>query len=141
MTRMPDFEEFKGDWVLTRIISDRRSGAEGHLDGQANFNLQADDTYLYHEEGKLKYAGQAPMAATRKYIWKAVADGIDVLFEDGRPFHKIELTKLMPDANHHCDPDLYHVSYDFTSWPKWRAAWRVVGPKKDYRMLSSYSRP
>ncbi len=141
MARIPDLEQFQGDWVLTRIIKDSLSGAEGHLTGRAEFTPMQDGAYLYREEGELNYGDQTPMAATRKYIWTPSEDGIAVLFEDERPFHTIETEKLMPDATHHCDPDLYHVSYDFTSWPSWRAAWRVVGPKKDYRMMSSYSRP
>ena len=48
----------------------------------------------------------------------------------------------MPDALHHCDPDMYNVSYDFTRWSQrkkqWRSVWTVLGPRKDYKMLSSY---
>ncbi len=108
--------------------------------GTAVFTPRVEGELVYVEEGELSFGSQPPMAATRSYIWSRTDEGIAVQFEDGRPFHVIDGQKLMPDANHHCDPDLYHVSYDFTSWPDWRAIWRVVGPKKDYRMMSEYKR-
>ncbi|MEM9582452.1 MAG: DUF6314 family protein [Pseudomonadota bacterium] len=140
MAKMPDLEQFNGRWALTRVIKDRLTETEGRLSGQATFTAQEDGAYLYLEEGELNYGDQTPMAASRKYIWRQKEKGIAIQFEDGRDFHMIEADKLMPDAMHHCDPDMYHVSYDFTSWPNWRAAWRVVGPRKDYRMMSSYAR-
>ncbi len=140
MARMPDLSDFEGAWALSRVIEDRLTGAEGRLTGQAQFLPRHAGGLDYVEEGELSYGGQPPMAATRRYIWLPAPDGVAVQFEDGRAFHMIEGDRLMPDANHHCDPDLYHVSYDFTRWPDWQAIWRVVGPRKDYRMLSSYSR-
>jgi len=32
------------------------------------------------------------------------------------------------------------VTYDFRKYPQWRAEWRVEGPKKDYRMVTTYRR-
>lgn len=137
--------DFEGSWGLSRVISDLRAGADGVLDGAATFtrdNAGKDGLgrLIYEETGTLSYASQPPMAATRRYIWQETPEGIDVLFEDETPFHTISLDRSMPDANHHCDPDLYHVSYDFTRWPNWSSNWRVVGPRKDYRMVSQYSR-
>ncbi len=135
-----ELSDFEGKWTLSRVISDLRAGVEGVLSGEAVFRRQDDETLLYEETGTLSYASQPPVAATRRYVWRAVEEGIAVMFEDGRPFHTIALDRSMPDANHHCDPDLYHVSYDFTRWPKWRSSWRVVGPRKDYRMVSDFVR-
>ncbi len=136
----PDLAAFAGRWVLTRVITDTKGGAEGRLSGVAVFTPEQDGRLLYEESGTLNYANHSPMAATRRYIWQAVEGGIEVLFEDGKPFHVIEKGRSMPDANHHCDPDLYHVSYDFSRWPDWSSSWRVVGPRKDYRMVSEFSR-
>lgn len=134
----PLLAAFEGRWSLTRVVTDQQGGAQGHLNGVAVFSRKGEDHLLYEESGTLNYADQPPMAATRRYLWVVTQDGIDVLFEDGRPFHTIEKGRSMPDANHHCDPDLYHVSYDFTRWPQWSSSWRVVGPRKDYRMVSEY---
>jgi hypothetical protein len=144
MTTMPQLQEFEGDWVLSRTIEDRLGQGDGRLDGQAQFLPRPDGGLDYVESGQLSLEGKPAMAATRRYIWQPAETGIAVSFEDGAPFHVIALDRLMPDANHHCDPDLYHVSYDFTRWggkaKVWRAIWRVVGPRKDYRMLSEYRR-
>lgn len=140
MARVPDLNTFEGAWALSRVIEDRLSGAEGRLTGEVVFSARDGGGLDYVETGELTYGHQPPMAATRRYIWEPAPSGIAVRFEDGRPFHVIKGDKLMPDANHLCDPDLYHVSYDFARWPNWRAIWRVVGPRKDYRMVSTYSR-
>jgi len=44
----------------------------------------------------------------------------------------------MPAAEHDCPPDHYRVRYDFRSWPRWQADWRVRGPRKDYTLGSAY---
>lgn len=144
MADVPALHEFEGKWRLSRAIKDRRGDADGGLSGEAVFSARPEGGLDYVETGTLTYAGQAPMEASRRYIWQEVPGGIAVRFEDGRDFHVIARDRLMPDAMHHCDPDMYHVSYDFSQWtpqdPFWRAIWRVVGPKKDYRMLSEYRR-
>ena len=42
-------------------------------------------------------------------------------------------------APHVCDPDTYHIDYDFTDWPRWRVKTDVSGPRKDYTIRSLYS--
>ncbi|SFR53837.1 DUF6314 family protein [Litoreibacter janthinus] len=137
-------DQFEGEWQLARIIEDRRNGIEGRLAGIATFTRSGPLEMQYSEEGELVYGQQAAMLATRRYIWRGFegefANKIAVEFGDGRPFHVIALDRSMPDDNHHCDPDVYHVSYDFSHWPEWEAVWRVVGPAKDYRMISRYTR-
>lgn len=137
-------DQFEGKWQLARIIEDRRNGLEGRLSGSATFTRSAPQELKYEEEGELVYGQQPTMIATRRYIWRGFegehADKIAVEFEDGSPFHVISLDRLMPNDDHHCDPDYYHVSYDFTRWPQWEAEWRVLGPSKDYRMISRYIR-
>jgi hypothetical protein len=138
--KYPKLLEFEGLWQLSRAIEDMRGPGSGQFEGIARFN--ADGAGLaYAEEGRLTLAGQAPVTATRRYLWRPGGDGgISVLFEDGRPFHRIWPGRLMPDDTHVCTPDLYHVAYDFRGWPAWSATWRVVGPRKDYRMVSRYRR-
>jgi hypothetical protein len=63
-----------------------------------------------------------------------------VLFEDGRFFHRFDAEDPLPGASHACAPDAYRVRYDFRAWPRWEAAWRVSGPRKDYAMVTRYSR-
>ncbi len=143
MTDLPDLKAFEGRWQLSRVIEDRRAQSEGRFEGSALFSPHAghDKVMDYFETGEMSYAGQPPMAASRAYIWQQEDCGIAVTFDDGRAFHKIDGKGVAPDAVHHCDPDLYHVSYDFSGWAmRWRSVWRVQGPRKDYRMVSEYRR-
>lgn len=132
-------DSFAGAWSLDREIADLHQGSGGTLTGRAVFTPEADGL-AYVEEGRLRMTGQPELVATRRYLWRDAGPGtIAVLFEDGRPFHHIALDRLMPDDNHICGADFYHVTYDFTHWPRWSAAWRVQGPRKDYRMVSRYA--
>ncbi len=135
--------DFEGRWRLERQIDDSRAGQTGLLSGEAVFEPVADAPGLlrYSEKGQLRMGDQPPLEATRIYFWRDTPDAIDVSFEDRRAFHRITRGRSMPDDTHHCDPDLYHVSYNFSKWPDWQAMWRVVGPRKDYRMTSLYRRP
>lgn len=139
MTTTPALEAFEGDWILARRIDDRLAGSEGRLEGRTSFTPDGDGL-LYHEVGLLTLGDRPPMEASRRYFWRSSGDGIAVFFDDGRQFHQIVPDKLMPNDLHHCAPDMYHVTYDFRTWPDWSASWRVQGPRKDYKSVSFYRR-
>ena len=132
---------FAGLWHLRRDIYDLDSEWIGRFAGQATFTPR-DGGLDYFEDGQLQFGGLTAMTATRSYRW-TFPEGtiVQVAFDDGRPFHSFDAAQSRAEASHYCDPDLYEVTYDFTTWPEWRAAWRVEGPRKDYRMVSIYSRP
>jgi hypothetical protein len=134
-----ELSAFEGDWTLTRRIKDARAGATGHFEGEARFQA-APGGLSYLEEGRLTFGAAAPMAATRRYFWRAAGTAIEVDFADGRFFHAFQTDVDRPEAAHHCAPDKYAVRYDFSAWPAWRAEWRVAGPRKDYAMISDYRR-
>lgn len=93
----------------------------------------------YVERGTLRMPGQPEMQAERRYLWRETAAGLCVLFDDGRPFHRIP-RGLRVAASHDCPPDRYGVRYDFFAWPDWQAEWTVRGPRKDYTMRSRFRR-
>lgn len=131
-------QAFVGTWDIDRAIDDVRAGQSGRFTGRARFT-PAPEGLHYREEGTLTLGDAPPLAASRDYLWRdAGAGGIEVLFGDGRYFHRIAPDAATPGDTHDCPPDLYHVRYDFTGWPRWRAEWRVTGPRKDYAMLSRY---
>ena len=146
MARAPELADFTGRWSLERSIQDKRNRTRGRLTGEASFETEERDmdpartALTYRESGQLTLDEAPSMLATRNYLWRQGAGRIDVLFEDGREFHSLAADLLMPDDTHHCAPDLYHVSYDFTRWPRWSSTWRVVGPAKDYRICSEFRR-
>jgi len=133
--------DFKGRWHLSRQIFDDAQRVTGHFKGEAVF-LPEGDGLRYVETGTLFMPGQTPMTATQSYLWGADGGGnsgvIDVLFADGRAFHSIDLSADRATADHHCAPDDYHVSYDFSRWPDWSSHWRVSGPRKAYELRNSF---
>jgi len=132
---------FAGHWVIRRDILDLDSEWLGRLEGQAVFSHQGGGLLLYREEGRLKFGGLEDIAASRDYRWNIGEDGkIAVMFANGSPFHEFAFSFARAEASHFCDPDLYEVAYDFSSWPQWRTEWRVEGPRKDYRMVTIYNR-
>lgn len=138
----PELADFAGDWVIARQVEDRLAGQQAVFEGLAR--LTPDGAGLHwHETGLLRLPGQPPVRAERRYLWRAAAGthgGIEVLFEDGRPFHAF-VPGRQESARHDCAPDLYQVRYDFAGWPRWQAVWQVTGPRKDYVMTSRYARP
>ena len=132
---LPELWDFEGDWQVSRRIEDALSGQTARFAGVARF--ERDGVGLrYAERGVLELGG-ASMEAERVYLWRSTGEGIEVFFDDGRPFHQIDESA---EAAHWCDPDQYDVTYDFSDWPKWSSHWRVLGPRKDYVMVSGYRR-
>ncbi len=133
----PVLSDFAGIWQVNRVIDDRLSSQTGRFTGRASF-APAGDVLIYEETGQLTLGTSAPYAATRSYIWRSDGRLIHVDYADGRPFHGFD--PAIPTADHHCPPDNYRVSYDFSRWPDWLATWQVTGPRKDYKMTSRYQR-
>lgn len=121
-----------GSWQMERVIDDARTGQSQRFSGHAV--LQEG---VFREVGVL-HLDTGPLAASRQYLWSGTGQGLHIAFDDGRPFHDVDLSQSQPQATHHCDPDLYRVAYDFRAWPDWQATWAVTGPRKDYKMITCY---
>lgn len=134
----PSFHDFSGDWQLSRRI-EHVNEPSADFSGKAVLN-RVKGGYWYREDGQLQIEGHASFTAERRYMWVDDGARVKVLFEDGRPFHHIDLSHDQPSDIHHCDPDIYDVRYDFAGWPQWCCVWRVSGPRKDYVMTSVYMR-
>ncbi|TQF00268.1 MAG: trigger factor [Spiribacter salinus] len=125
--------DFEGRWQLTRTIRPAE-GPGGRFDGVALW-WPVMGGLAYEERGVLRLEGQSEMQAERRYFWDA---GLDVYFDDGRFFHSVPA--VGGAAHHWCAPDQYDVTYDFSGWPEFEAVWRVRGPRKDYELISHYTR-
>lgn len=130
---------FEGTWRLEKEIT-QADGPEGRFSGLARFTRSGPGTLVMEEDGTLVLGDAPPLAATRRYLWRERAGMIEVSFDDNRPFHAIPLSAERPEAIHLCQPDRYHVLYDFGSWPLWTATWQVEGPRKSYVMRSEFRR-
>ena len=134
---------FLGRWIIQRTINDVSGTLSGRLEGEAAFSLKPrDETMMeYQESGLLTIATAPPIRAERTYLWRDQGHGsVDVLFADGRPFHRVNLNQQMPFDTHFCSPDIYGVNYDFREWPRWTTLWKVRGPRKAYQMETRYRR-
>jgi hypothetical protein len=124
-------QDFEGAWRFERAVVEA-DGRRAEVTGRARWRLEGAGL-AYAEAGEMRLPGHPPMQVERRYFWDAA---LDVHFEDGRLFHRVP-----PDGGataHWCDPDQYDGFYDFSSWPVFRVQWRVRGPRKDYRMDTTY---
>ena len=140
MPTCPSLWSFEGDWIVDKEIEEA-SGVVGSFTGTASFTRQGT-SLLYEEVGQLTPpGGETSFEAQRRYIWREEKGWIAISFDDGRPFHSLPIGVADPETTFLCDPDRYHVTYDFSGWPKWSAIWDVEGPRKSYRMRVNYRRP
>jgi hypothetical protein len=121
-----------GRWTVRRQLTDLESGTEGTFEGVAEF--ARDGTWT--ETGRLRfgtYDGEA-----RRVL--RVVDGW-VRFEDGRPFHALDLSAGTCVVEHLCNEDRYAGEYVAVGPDELRVVWLVQGPRKRQVIESVYRRP
>lgn len=128
-----------GRWRVVRLIEDRRAGQRGRLDGLALW-APAAGALAYREDGVLRLAGfEGPANRRYRYEFPAPARA-EVRFEDGAPFHVLDLSGGAWRARHRCSADLYEGRFRAEGPCAWEARWRVTGPRKDYALVTRYRR-
>ena len=125
---------------MTRKSVDAYGAQAGLFVGEAVLTPEEETGLIYVEEGVLRMGDGPSLTATRTYLWSFDGAGVEVRFADGHPFHRFTPGGVTVNAEHLCADDLYHVTYDFSRWPDWQARWEVTGPRKDYAMVSLFSR-
>jgi len=125
--------DFAGHWDIARWITPD-AGPTARFAGQAEWRPTGDGL-AYAETGMLYLDGATSMRAERRYRWNA---DLRVYFDDGRFFHQVPAAG--GQTEHWCDPDTYVVTYDFSAWPRFDTVWHVTGPRKSYRMASTFTR-
>jgi len=139
MSGLPSLAVLEGRWRLMRDIL-HKDGSKDRFEGEAIFH-RSGPRLIQDEDGWLTSDRSAtPMRATRRYVWSASANRLDVAFEDMRPFHSVPLGIATPGTTYLCPPDRYEVSYDFSDFPAWSNVWNVEGPRKNYQMTSYFRR-
>ena len=134
LEKLLTMSDFTGhSWVIERVIIDQIRAVEFNFVGECEI-VEG----IYFESGEIVLGDGSKLASSRRYIWQDSGDAIDVSFENKSFFHRIDLSKRISKAVHFCAPDTYKVHYDFTLWPNWIVAWNVEGPRKSYKMSSSY---
>lgn len=137
MGGLASLASLEGRWTLVRRIV-HADGQENQLRGTTTFR-RIGHRMIQEEEGELTLSETSiPLRATRRYLWRRDGSRLECAFEGNRPFHSVPLGVARPETTYLCPPDRYHVTYDFSSFPRWRSVWRVEGPRKDYVMTSDY---
>jgi hypothetical protein len=135
---------FRGRWQMVRIIENVSEGVIGEFWGECGFSPDDPGDHqglVCRESGVLRFRG-TDYHSGRVSLWRFPGGGrIEVLYQDGRPFHDFPADK--PEATHLCGEDHYRVSYDFgpgDATDAWLSRWEVKGPAKDYVMTTRYRR-
>ncbi|UQA91863.1 DUF6314 family protein [Streptomyces halobius] len=130
-----------GVWHVDRAVHDLRAGTSGRFHGTADFRPDTTGTGLLHiEEGELTWGGTVH-PARRTLRLRPRPDGTaEVTFDDGRPFHDLDLRTGHWTAVHPCAEDRYEGTFTVVSDDEWRLEWRVGGPDKHQLLRSVYRR-
>jgi len=136
---VPDLQAFLiGRWRTLRRISDARAGMVGRLTGRAVFTPSADGL-IHDESGDLSF-GAYQGQAVRRYRLSIDGSSAMVHHADGSLFHGLDLTTGTADILHRCGEDTYRGRYRVLGENRFLVSWQVRGPRKRYRLATSYLR-
>jgi hypothetical protein len=124
-----------GEWSVLRQINDDSQA----FIGTAHFTAGADRGLTWRETGRLRLHG-FDGEARRSYLLVPAAPAWQVCFDDGRPFHGLDLHDGHCDAVHVCGPDLYRGTYTVPDTDRLTVTWRVTGPGRDDTIATEYRR-
>jgi hypothetical protein len=131
---LPAFLE--GVWRVERDLDDGHR--RGRFEGVATFS-RAGHGLVWDERGEIAF-GDHRGPARRRLLLLPHGTGWEVRFEDGRPFHLLDLSAGRCAAGHDCGADRYDGAFDVLAEDAFKVAWVVRGPRKDQRIVSRYSR-
>ena len=120
-------------------MTDKQSGASGTFNGSATFTPH-DGNLRYEEAGRLRF-GDYGDTAFRRYDFSFPGTATaQVFFDDGRPFHDLDLSSGGWRTEHFCDPDHYDGFFQAISDNAYVCQWAISGPKKDLILHTTYHR-
>ncbi len=137
---VPDLAAYlTGRWRIARTLRDERANLTGGLEGELSIQRDGEGALDWREEGRIDFGGyEGP--AYRNYRIHLGEGPARVLFEDGRFFHDLDLTRAAWRARHPCGEDMYHSLFLALSADAWMTRWRVLGPRKRQRIDSHMGR-
>lgn len=127
-----------GTWRVHRTMRDLAAGRDGSFQGLATIEAHGAGL-LWREAGMVRMGGHEGPAGRVLRVVPAPEGGWEVLFDDGRPFHPLDLRTGACDVVHLCGRDRYEGTYRALGAGAMSVAWRVRGPAKDLEMVSRYS--
>lgn len=124
-----------GEWSVERDID----GGRGRFTGTATFAPDGPDGAVrWSEEGDLELDGHRGTA--RRVLFLHPGEPWEVRFDDGLPFHPLDLSGGPCSVVHLCGPDTYRGTYDPRSDDELVVSWSVTGPGRDDTIVSRYRR-
>jgi uncharacterized protein DUF6314 len=140
MHAVPDISAYLlGSWSIDRAIVD--SHAMGVFRGAAEFTGDGR-AVEWVEGGQLHWAGEKHQAGRRLLlaVRPDFPSGADVSFDDGRFFHRVDLSGGCDTFVHGCAPDTYTGSWAVDAADRFTLRWTIEGPAKEITIVSSYRR-
>ncbi len=129
-------EYLRGDWEFERKV---HSGPDrGRASGIASFRPEGEGL-SWKEAGRLEF-GQASTSASREMSIERDGNGWIVRFEDGRPFHLLDLGPGHCEVEHLCRDDVYGGRIEARDANTFFTSWRVAGPLKEQLIETTYRR-
>jgi hypothetical protein len=138
---VPDLKEYlSGSWSVDRLVIDHLQMMIGQLQGEATFRPSGLGL-VYEERGTLMI-GEHRGQAEQTYLYDFTEGDARALvrFRDGRPFHDLDLSTGHDCPFHLCPPDRYAGVILALGPTSWRTEWKVTGPRKDYDLVTTYTR-
>ncbi len=92
----------------------------------------------FKESGELQI-GYSRIESVRSYTLNTGDERVEVLYPDMRPFVCIS-AKPVQRVHHHCGEDEYRGRFFFLNQHLLVEVWEVVGPRKNYRSITTFTR-
>jgi hypothetical protein len=126
-----------GRWEIERMIN----GGEGRFTGDAVFHSGEAGGAVWRETGRLMLAGFDGPAHRTLLLGPGVAPGAwQVRFDDGRPFHSLDLRTGCWAAEHLCGPHVYRGRFAVLHPDRMTICWQVTGPARADVIATDYRR-
>ncbi|MEM9280103.1 MAG: DUF6314 family protein [Pseudomonadota bacterium] len=134
------FDSLVGEWSILRTVS---SGEK--LQGKLLLAFLDNSSYLVSETGELRMSDGNLISASRQWIWRYENGNLLIYFDEEPPRLYHQMVPVLRagawhgQGDHDCPPDAYVGEYLFSA-NKIIVKQDVMGPKKDYQIVSEYTR-
>ena len=139
-TTIPGLEDLptwlSGSWDVARTIND----GEGRFAGVAAFAPDGEGGLYWRETGRLALDGHEGSVYRNLRVTPAPGGSWAARFDDGRPFHALDLRSGRCEAEHLCGADTYRGTYAVLDADRMTVCWRVTGPGRADVIASEYRR-